>query len=286
MGALDLAEKTSFFLVSFINEVTDTAFARFTTLDSDYTFEGDDYDSEPRMRVQLPRNDGTFSDEECQIALPLAQQFAQDVSGGLRYPAVRVYVTEIVKGDGSTATNVLRPFTGLMTLARRKVGGRSTSVTISCKSQKSRLGDIALGQPCMQNCINRLGDGRCKVTLTTSPKKITVTVSEIDGPRVVVTGTVPTGLEDRFYQRGYMIRQGFEFEIRNWRNEVEGDRFEFFLFRRPPDSWVGQTVTVFAGCPKTPDVCESRFDNLSNFNAPGIKMPAYNPVFEDGAARQ
>jgi hypothetical protein len=286
VSAINQAEKQSFFLVSFTNLVTNTFFAKFTTLDSDYVFEGQEYESEPRMTVKLPRNDGTLGEEPCMIALPSTVQFAQDVTSGLRYPACEMRVIEVIKGEGAIATKVLRPFRGLMKLARRKVGGRASSVTISALPLKARLADIALGMPCMQNCINRLGDGRCKVVMTSSPRRLTLTVASIDGPKITLSGTIPTGLEERFYQRGYVIRQGFEFEIRDWHNESNGDRSEFFLFRRPPDSWIGQSVVVFSGCDKTPGTCESRYSNISNFNGAGVKMPAYNPIYEDGAARQ
>jgi uncharacterized phage protein (TIGR02218 family) len=281
-------EKTSFYLVSFTNLVTNTYFAKFTTLDSDYVFEGQEYESETRMTVTFPRNDGTLGEEPAVITLPRDLQFAQDVTTGLRYPATQVRVTEIIPGDGAISTTVLRPFQGLMTLARRKVGGKRGVVSIQALSIKSRLQQVALGLPCMQNCVNRLGDSSCKVAMNVSPKRLlNVNVVAVDGPKVtLLTSEIPSGLEDRFYQRGYLILDGFEFEIRDWRNEVEGDKAEFFLFRRPPDSWVGASVTVFSGCDKTNGTCDSRYGNIANFKGAGAKMPAYNPVYEDGAARQ
>lgn len=281
-------EKESFFLVSFANLITGTNFARFTTLDSDYVFEGNEYASETRMTIGLPRNDGTLGEEPATITLPREQQFAQDITSGLRYPATEVRVIEIQKGDGAIATSVLRPFVGLMTLARRKVGGRHSTVSISALPLKARLQQVALGLQCMQNCVNRLGDGFCKVAMNVSPKRLlNVVVTAIDGPKITLTNaSIPSGLQDRFYQRGYIIKDGFEFEIRDWRNEVEGTKADFFLFRKPPSSWVGAAVTVFSGCDKTTGTCDSRYGNIANFKGAGAKMPAYNPVYEDGGARQ
>lgn len=281
-------EKESFFLVSFANLITGTNFARFTTLDSDYVFEGNEYESETRLTIGLPRNDGTLGEEPATITLPRERQFAQDITSGLRYPATEIRVIEIQKGDGAISTTVLRPFVGLMTLARRKVGGRSATVSISALPLKARLQQVALGLQCMQNCVNRLGDGFCKVAMNVSPKRLlNVVVTAIDGPKITLTdASIPSGLQDRFYQRGYMIREGFEFQIRDWRNEVEGTKAEFFLFRRPPDSWLGQAVTVFSGCDKTNGTCDSRYGNIANFKGAGAKMPAYNPVYEDGGSRQ
>lgn len=286
--ALIQPEKESFFLVSFDNLITGTNFARFTTLDSDYVFEGNEYLSETRMTIGLPRNDGTLGEEPAVITLPREQQFAQDITSGLRYPATELRIIEIQKGDGAISTDVLRPFVGLMTLARRKVGGRQATVSISALPLKARMQQVALGLQCMQNCVNRLGDGFCKVNMAVSPQRLlNVDVVAIDGPKITLLNSeIPSGLQDRFYQRGYIVRQGFEFQIRDWRNEVEGTKAEFFLFRRPPASWVGQTVTVFSGCDKTNGTCQSRYNNIANFKGAGAKMPAYNPVYEDGGSRQ
>ena len=286
--SLTQPEKQSFYLVSFTNKITNTFFAKYTTLDSDFVFEGQTYTSETRMTVSLPRNDGTLGEEPCKVALPRELQFAQDITTGLRYPATVMRVTEILRGDGAIATDVLKPFQGLMRIARRKVGGKSSMVTVSALSIKSRLQEIALGLPCMQNCVNRLGDGFCEVNMGVSPQRLlNVNVVAIDGPKVTLLASeIPTGLQDRFYQRGFLTLNGFEFLIRDWRNEVEGDRAEFFLYRKPPDSWLGASITVFSGCDKTSGTCTSRYNMIRRFKGAGIKMPAYNPVYEDGAARQ
>ncbi len=282
-------EKESFYLVSFTNLVTNTYFAKFTTLDSDYTFEGQDYTSETRMTVKLPRNDGALGDDPCEIGLPRELQFAQDITvNGRRYPATQVRVIEVVKGDGAISTTVLRPHIGLMVRAKRKVGGRKSMVTVRSVSSKARWQDIKLGLQCMPNCVNRLGDQFCQVSMVASPRRLAnVTIVSIDGAKVTVEAAdVPSGSEDRFYQRGFLIKDGFEFVIRDWRNEVEGNKAEFFLFRAPPAEWVGENVTVFSGCDKTTRTCEIRYNNLSQFKGAGKAMPAYHPVYEDGGARQ
>jgi hypothetical protein len=74
--------------------------------------------------------------------------------------------------------------------------------------------------------------------------------------------------------------------VQDWRNEVEGDKQVFFMNRRPPSSWIGAIVTLFAGCDKTIETCRDRFGNEEHFNGRGYSMPAYHPNFEDGGARQ
>lgn len=283
--SIDQAEKESYFLVRFENEVTGGIFAAFTTLDSEVSFEGDIYESETRMTIGLPRNDGGLSEEPCLIGLPRSHQFAIDVTTGQRYPATRCVVIEVVKGEGAISTTVNRPFRGRMILARRKVGGKSNRVTISCITIKGQLQNVSLGLPCMQNCVNRLGDGACKVALVTSPRRITAQILSINGPEVTLSTPIPTGLEDRFYQRGSITKDGFEFLIRDWRNEVMGDRQVFFLTRTPPASWVGTNMVLLSGCDKSERTCDVRYSNLSEFRGPGARMLPYNPIFEDGSSR-
>jgi uncharacterized phage protein (TIGR02218 family) len=284
--SIDQAEKESFFLVRFENEFTGGVFVALTTLDSDFTFEGQLYTSETRMTIGLPRNDGALSDEPCVVGIPRSLQFAQDISSGQRYPSTRMVVIEVVKGDGPTATTVNRPFQGRMSLARRKVGGRSETITVSAVSIKGRLEGIPLGLPCMQNCINRLGDGYCQKSLVGSPLTVTIQLSAIDGAQVTASTSISSGLEDRFYQRGYMSKDGFEFMVRDWRNEVEGDKQVFQLVRQPPASWIGTNITLVAGCDKTERTCDVRHGNITRFRGPGARMLAYNPLYEDGSTRQ
>lgn len=289
VNALDTSAKESWLFVKFTNEVTGNVIAAVTDRDSSTYFEGSQYVSVPEMEVKLPDNNGVLNEQPCNLVLPVRLSWVAALSSGLPFPRTRVEVVEFVRSDESSAA-VLRPFRGTLVSARRNVGGRREFVGLSCLPVKAMLQTAALGEPCNHQCLNGLGDaaigGRCGVLLTAPPNRLVVPVDSIDGTKMVIASGVPTGLVDRFYQRGYALFDGVNIGIQIWRNEIEGNRFEFFMVRRIPDTWVGQNVTIFAGCDKTIETCRSRFNREQDFNGRGYGMPAYNPLLEDGASRQ
>lgn len=279
--SLNRANKRNWLLLKFVNNRTDDLIAAYTNRDSDDTFEGTDYESYTNIEIQLPENSGLLNASACVVTMPLLDGFLTEISGGARYPETRLEIVEVTKAEGGS-TVYSRPFRGIVVNSKRNVKGKG-HVALGALPIKARLG-VAQGLQCMHHCINRLGDGRCGVALNTPPNRIaSASVAAIDGTKVTITsGQVSTGLDDRFYQRGYMVREGLEILIQIWRNESNGDRHEFFLARRPPSSWLGENVQIFVGCDKTIETCRAKFNNEEFFNGIGYAMPAYHPVYEQG----
>lgn len=283
--ALNAPSKETWQLVQFWNDATDTLIAAYTDRDSDYEFEGIEYTSVTNMELALPTNNGILDAQPCNIVLPAMDDFTIGISSGSAYAPVRVIVIEVIRAEGYS-TNFLRTFRGLVVGSKRNVEGRPDFIALSAIPVKARLATIAMGLQCMHHCINRLGDGRCGVPMIGVNKR-PVTILAIDGTKVTIDGAdLPDGIEDRFFQRGYMSYEGLEIMVQEWRNEVEGDKTQVFLMRRPPSAWLGLTVNLFAGCDKTIETCRARFGNEPQFNGVGYKMPAYHPAFEDGGALQ
>jgi len=285
LNALDAPVKETWQYVKFTNVTTSDVLAAYTDRDSDTDFEGQLYTSETSMEIQLPENNGLLNEAPCNIVLPVLAGFLTDLTSGLPQPQVNVDVVEFVKAEGYSSV-VLRTFSGLVAGAKRNATGRKNYVSMSALPVKARLQTITLGEPCNHQCINRLGDGRCQVSFLGSPNRVLINLSDIDGTQVTVSTTIPSGLEDRFYQRGFMSLDGLLIGVQIWRNEIEGDKQIFFLNRRPPTSWIGPVITLFSGCDKTIETCRSRYANEDHFNGRGYHMPAYHPNFEDGGARQ
>lgn len=285
LNALDAPVKETWQYVKFINVATNAVLAAYTDRDSDTEFEGTIYSSETSLEILLPENNGLLNEAPCNVVLPLVAGFPTDLTSGLPYPLVYMEVVEFVRAEGFSAVN-LRTFSGLVAGARRNQAGRRNFIALSALPIKAQLQTVTLGEPCNHQCINRLGDGRCQVSFLGSPNKVTIQLSTIDGTKVTASTSIASGLEDRFYQRGYLSKDGLEIGIQVWRNESNGNKQEFFLNRRPPDSWLATNLSLFAGCDKTIETCRSRFNNESQFNGRGYAMPAYHPNFEDGGARQ
>ncbi len=285
--AVDLSAKRPWTLVRFVHGGGSKA---ATNRDSDFSFGGVTYVSTPDMVVRLPDNDGLFRESPCTIQLPLEPDpdFTDRFTNGEPHASTTVTITEIIKGDAediTASTNIFTVFQGLCVSGRRNVRGRKDIIEIKALPLKARLKSVSLGVPCNHQCAHRLGDAGCKVNMAVSNRTQTPTITDISGAKVTVS-SIPTGLGDRFFQRGYMLFEGLPIGIHDWRDEGNGDRLEFFMNRQPPANWDGEQVTIFAGCDKTQETCNGRFANLENFWGLGFAIPAYHPNYEDGGALQ
>ena len=278
--AVDLSTKSTFQLV----EITFVGGAlRLTDLDSDYDFNGFTYSSQPDMEVQIPTNSGTLEQVEARIALPVSLSFVDAYTSGAPHQPANVVVTEILlPEDGNAApANINVLFKGLIVVGRRNAGGRPGRCVLAALPLKARL-DIALGEPCNHQCQLRLGNAGCTIDLTIGDRTKVATVLTILGTKITVNpAQIPTGLVDRLFHRGYVHLNGLYIGIQDWRNEVNGTRSEFFLNRQPPASWLNQNITIVAGCAKDPESCNTRYNNLANFNGRGFAIPPYHPMYED-----
>jgi len=289
--ALDLPEKNTWQVVKFNQAADGVLLASFTDRDSDEVFEGVTYTSEPSMEVALAENDGMLSsDTPTKITLPAApiaasvafQTFLDRISSGQPYQTVEVNIAEITKGDGGTVS-ALKTFRGECAFLDVNSKDDKDILVFEVLTDKQKLQPIKLGMPAEQQCVNALGDVRCKLDL--SPFTYNVTISDIDSKVVTVSG-IPDGLVDRLFMAGFLEFETLRIRIHNWRNEVEGDKTKLFMQERPPSHWDGEVVVLKAGCDKSKETCEGTFNNLDEFNGWGYAMPDYHPVYEDGGGRQ
>jgi hypothetical protein len=288
VNALNSPSKETWQYVKFTRVSDSVVLGAFTDRDSNDNFEGTAYTSMPAMEIQLPENDGLLGEAPCTIKIQRLAGFLSEVSSGLPHAQVYVDVVEFFKAEAVSSV-VLRTFSGEVNSVKRNAAGAREFVQFSALPVKNRLQTITLGEPCNHQCINRLGDARCQIPLLVAPNRHTIQLASIDGTVVTATTAITSSLQDRFYQRGYMLHEGLEIGIQDWRNEIEGDKQVFFMNRRPPSSWLGVNVILFAGCDKTIETCRTRFASGSNeaqFNGRGHHMPAYHPNFEDGGSRQ
>lgn len=292
--AVELASKESYFLVSFeyaggLGEVF------YTDWTSDVVFAGKIYLSTPDMEIDLPTNDGMFGEQVCNVSIPLdpdPDHFTQRISAGLAHAPVTVTVREITRSTTpGPSQNVDKPFIGQIERSIRNTRGRVDKIKLQCLPVKARLADIALGVPTEVTCGNDLGDALCKVDLSDDNRTVSVVITTIDGQEVIIsTNATVEGKPDRFFHRGFMQFEGLSITIRDW---VDANPLTFELVEQPPDHWLGETVTLVAGCDHSIATCRTRFlppggapvgtqGNESNFNGRGFAMPTYHPNFEEG----
>ena len=286
-SAIETSGKETWQLALFVNKRTSVVLAAYTDSDSDQVFGGQLYTSTPELEIKLPKNTGMVDPAPCNFILPIADTFTRALTDGiLTNPRVRVTVHEIIKAHNTTATN-LTTFTGEVVGASKNFQGRRDTLALSALSPKAMLDTIAIGIPCNHHCGNALGDRYCGISFSPGERTKTPSIAAIDGKKITVsTGHIADGNEDRFYAKGFMDYDGVRVMVQEWRNEVEGDKHDFFMQERVPDEWLGKVVTLFSGCDKSIETCRTRYSNESQFNGRGHAMPQYHPLFEDGGSRQ
>lgn len=140
---------------------------------------------------------------------------------------------------------------------------------IECKSELSRLGILMPRNVVQPGCLNTLFDVACGLAEASFRSTGTVTAINPDGSLdttlVNATGTLDEGR--------LVITSGDNSNVvRKIKRNVSGDLYLFapFVFPITP----GTTIRVNPGCPKTKDVCNSRFGNQNRFRGfPYVPTP-------------
>lgn len=286
MTALTGSSKETWQLVKFTNRLTGTLLAAYTDSDSDQVWAGQLYISTTELEVKLPKNTGMIDPQPCNFILPIADAMTRRITDGiLTNFRINVSVIEIIQEDASTGNN-LQTFLGEVVGAQKNFNGRRDTLALSALSDKAMMDRIVLGIPCNHQCGNALADRYCLVNMSLGQRTKTPEIAAIDGKKVtVIAGAIDDGNEDRLYAKGFMDFDGVRVTVHDWRNEIEGNKLEFFMQERVPDEWLGEVVTLLSGCDKTIETCRFRYDNEPQFNGRGHAIPSYHPLFEDGADR-
>jgi hypothetical protein len=256
-----------------------------------YTDWGQDtagYISTPGMEVDVPENVGTMDEREARIVLPV-DAFTGPLSSGLPHSPIFIKVTEVTVGLFSgDATHELVTFNGRVSRAIKNFEGMADAVAMFATPAKSRL-DVSMGDQCNHTCIWALFRGGCGTDgLLESSHHVFAEIAAIDGqvvtavPNAALTSLVsPGGNVDRYWERGYLQKDGCQIGIRIWSIL---DPLTFILRRRPPNDWLlagPGSIKFVPGCHKSVEDCRDVWDNEGNFKGLGYAMLPYNPLFEN-----
>ena len=127
------------------------------------------------------------------------------------------------------------------------------------------------GVICTEQCaVAYFGDKICKKTVTS----VTGVVDSVVKTVLTLTST-PSGVTF-IYNNGYIEFEGLRIKIAHWESGAI-----FSMSEIPPDSWVGETVTVTIGCDRTLQSCRDIHSNESEFFGLGYSMVDYNALFEE-----
>jgi len=279
--ALAKPEKESYLLVEFRHGENSATSERYTDFQQDTV----GFTSTPLMEVELPDNTGTFDESETKIVLPI-DAFTDRLSDGLPHSPTYVKIEERTQGfvSGDEAS-VLILFRGQVKRVVRNYQGRTNMVAIFAVPAKSRL-NVPLGLQCNHHCERRLFSPGC--TLLQSSFDQPGQIASIDGKEVTIVAsaaienpTAPGGTNDRFWERGYLEKDGLRIGIHVW---TISDPKVFVLRKRPPSDWIlagAGSILFVPGCHGTIEDCRVVWDNEDHFLGLGYAMPDYSPNIEN-----
>lgn len=282
--AIDRSEKESYLLVEFFHGEDATVPERYTDLERDFS----NYVSTPLLEVEIPDNVGTFQEKEARIVLPL-DDFTDRLSDGLPHSPVFVKVQQQIRGltAGEAGTNLVL-FRGRVERTIRNYQRRPNLVAIQALLAKSRL-DVSLGLQMNHHDEARLFGPMSG--LVQADHQQTGQIAAIDGKEITITTprtgitnpTAPGGTNDRFWERGWIEKDGARIDIHIW---SIADPAVFVLRERPPADWLlaGATSILFVpGTHGTVEDARDVWDDEDNFNGWGYATPDYNTILENPA---
>lgn len=282
--AIGRPEKQSYLLVTFAyGDPSGPTFARYTNRQRNSI----GFTSIPTMEVELAENTGSLDKKETRITMPSSASFAVQATARFPHSPIYVVIEEVVAGTfAGDAGSRKHLFVGRVIRTVRSKKG--TSHQFRCLPAKSRL-EIQMGLPATHHCVYNLFRAGCtRPGLTEIAHRKLGQIATINGPVVTISTpntnltapTSPGGNVDRFWERGFLRRDGLLIPIRMW--ELS-DPTVFYLRDTPPNDWLlagSASITFVPGCHKTEFDCIEVWDNENNHGAFGTAIPPYNPIFE------
>lgn len=148
-----------------------------------------------------------------------------------------------------------------------------THCVLKCKSKINQLNTNIPKNTVNSYCLNNLYDVNCKVAKASYKETLSVLTNSTQ-TTIYCTSTQVTG----YYQFGEIVfTSGNNNAVtRTIKSHIQSSGSTLVLETPLPYAvQVGDTFDVYAGCPLTRDICESRFNNLDN-----IRIFPYVPIPE------
>ncbi|MDX5595581.1 DUF2163 domain-containing protein [Pseudovibrio sp. SPO723] len=144
------------------------------------------------------------------------------------------------------------------------------------------------GRVYSERCAAQVGDAACTVNLDEVRYKRSVTVVEVtDGMEVLVSGA--EDFEEGWAAGGALTKEtvggGVSFTV--LRHEKQGSK-DLLVLTRPVEAYLkqGESLTLKAGCDKTFETCQKKFQNTLNFRGfphmPGNDFVLWGPKRDTG----
>lgn len=276
MTAINQSNKRSFTLVKFtFGDPAAPTVKRFANVAADVTGSDGVFLAKPDMAVIIDMFTGVFDEKPLKIRLDKSSDsFFDDISNGEPHSPIFVEIWELIESVDGT-DDELKLFSGRIAKVFDNFQGKQNQIQIECRTWKGKI-DIPLGVLATHQCPWIFTQEPCDVVARTFAGVVDSIVGfEVTLTAAPATGSPPATFFPREFHRGYMKRDGLRITIRDWESGVV-----FKMTKPPPQEWIGNAVTLVAGCDKTIETCRTIHDNEERFNGLGFAMLPYNPNYE------
>lgn len=235
---------------------------RFTDGDAPYTHPDTSDEYTPEM---ISRGNIQQSEEDTSMNVDVTVDALNPVADFFRTPFLpsrHIWLTIYRTHRGSVSSPGIL-FRGLVGTAEFE----NNTCKLTCISQKHAIGKRVPVQLVQKLCTNTLYDQRCKA----DPElfKITGTIVDIDGLTLTMD-YVGTGHAVGYFDGGYIEKAGIPPAT------IRTDNAPTLLLMYNPGYVIGDLIEIFAGCDKRVLTCETKFNNVPNFQGFPF-MPVKDP---------
>src|SRR5690606_4052590 len=241
------------------------------------------YKKVPKMAFRFPQNVGTVDHKELQLEVIRTAEtatFLDFLSSGAAVPPVTIDVMEQIPAQISgDQGRFFQPWRGWVTRITTNSREKRGIYRIEALTAKQKL-DVPLGMQCNLTCEFRLFGRGCSTSNSGpqfSVQSRTSTVTAVNGYEVTVAGGWSALSAGYHFRRGYLAVEGLNIDIWDWDPLTPN---VFLLSKPAPPAWVSKNVRMVPGCDQTIESCRAK-GNEDNFGGFGIKMPDYDPSFEN-----
>ena len=264
-----------------ITLVDGTTTFRFCRWDDDVAVGGDTFTSMPSLTYDIEAQGGSAEDAKATITMDSTIAPVPALLSPYVHAVITATLQEVIPGTDASLRNIFKGTFGSVT---QNPEGNENVVKIEVHGLKRRLEDAKVGFPALSTCLNILGDSRCQKDI--SGDILTGTVASVRSQfdnQVVVTLTGSPNMTNARWRRGYVSVNGARSVIRQIIDAGTNPAPTVSLFLRefPPDSWVGETITLTPGCDGNLSTCRTVWNNEVHYMGIGFAMPSRNPVFSE-----
>lgn len=242
--------------------------ARYAAWDDDVTVGGFVYESLPTIAIKPEAVQGGVDEKPWLVQMTAASPLDQ-IATGFPHAEVKVTISECAPDDPDNTVRTL--YWGRLGKMNVNAGGRRGVMAFEVEGVRLMMRGKIFGIPATTQCAWTFGDKGCCVDVASLRE--TAEITAISGLGITLDALTTT--TERYWHQGFAELDGLRIMIRSYETGLT-----MTLARRPPASWLNETIRLTPGCDKTIETCRNRWNNESRFGGVGYKIPAYHPVLD------